>query len=155
MSNSYIEKIKKESYGYKCERDQLKLQIQDLKILKDRSYKEVEKIHLKYEKLKEKSKSYDKTISNYENDKLELELRYNKDKHELQRQLNDLIKKNENLINEKNQYEELYISTLKVNTEQKDRLDELLIEVKDLKDTLNKINRIDTQHTRYNIIYPV
>jgi hypothetical protein len=147
MSNNLIEKIKKESYGYKCERDQLKLQIQDLKILKDRSYKEVEKIHLKYEKLKEKSHTYESIISKYENERNELDIKYNKEKQELQIQLEDIIKIHEMIKNEKIKLEELYNSTLKIKIEQKEKIDNLIIEVKDLKDKLSSFQKIETQTT--------
>jgi hypothetical protein len=71
-----IEKYKKESYDYKCQNDQLKMQISNLKSLKENSSKESNN---KLEKYKSKISELEKLIPKYEKDKKDIETRLNEE----------------------------------------------------------------------------
>ena len=142
VSSSIIEKIKNESYSYKCERDHLKVQIQDLKILKDRSYKEAERAHLKYEKAKEKIHSLDREKSRIESEKLELENRYTNEIKELKHKLENITGINDLLKIELIKIKEVNNNTLKINDELKGKLESLEVELNEYK----KYKRHNDEH---------
>jgi hypothetical protein len=74
--NSLIEKYKNEAYSYKCERDELKIQINNLKTKKDGRDKEIDKVILKSEKYKERVLELEKMITKFELEKKESESQY-------------------------------------------------------------------------------
>ena len=74
--NSQIEKYKNESYNYKCERDEFKIQLNNLKSKKDGKDKEIDKIMLKCEKYKEKVADLEKAVTKYESEKREIKAKF-------------------------------------------------------------------------------
>lgn len=69
--NLQIEKYKNEAYNYKCERDEIKMQIANVKTIKDRLVKEKEKMNLKIEKYKKQAEELREHLNRFEQEKRE------------------------------------------------------------------------------------
>jgi predicted nuclease with TOPRIM domain len=133
-----IDKFKNESYGYKCERDQLKVQIQDLKIFKEKCIKEMEKIQDKYNKAKERIALLEKSLVKMESEKREVETKYIT-------MYNDLLFKHESLTNE---YDILKSANFELNTLNIDLSSQMEEYKERLEDSLNDYRELKTKYSK-------
>jgi chromosome segregation ATPase len=74
-----IEKFRNDLYFLKCERDQLKLQLNQLNTIKEKYDSTTEKIQKKYEKSKQKIKELSVQLESLEKTNVELREKYSVD----------------------------------------------------------------------------
>jgi chromosome segregation ATPase len=81
--NAQIEKYKNEAYSYRCEKEELKMQLNNFKARKDVNEKEMQKLKDKCEKYKEKVTELEKVISRNETERKEFENKFYKEMYEV------------------------------------------------------------------------
>jgi chromosome segregation ATPase len=149
LTMALIDKIKNESYGYKCERDQLKAQIHDLKLFKENFNKEIDKIQDKYTKAKERSRLLEKGIVKLEAEKRDIETKYLNTYSDFMKRHDSLNKEYDNMKRGYFEMNKELIDLRVQNEEYKSSLEEYKVNTKELKDKYNKLEKLKSNRELY------
>jgi hypothetical protein len=147
--NSQIEKYKNEAYTYKCERDELKVQLNNLKKKKD-SEKDKEKLLAKYDKYKEKVCDLEKEILRQETEKKENESKFIKEFQEITSKKDFLINQLEELNKKLVDLEDSNENLSRWNEDYKIKLENLNHINKDLVERNISLQRIAKKNNHSN-----
>lgn len=91
LLTSQIEKYKNEAWIYKCERDELKVSLNNLKIERKSNEKDFDKKLLKVDKYKEKIHDLEKQLLKNEGERNEIESKFTKENNEVKIFIYDCI----------------------------------------------------------------
>lgn len=148
--NSQIEKYKNEAYMFKCERDELKIQLNNLKTKKDGREKDIEKIVARGEKYKEKVTELEKRVVMCEAERKESENKMTIQIYDMSERYEKILQAYESNLNKLRELEEENENWQRRTDDFKMKCEILSSQVKDLNERNIRLQRISKKNMNSN-----